>query len=469
MKRIKRIGILAAVLAVLCAATLLLVRFEEKQEKIRSTEQVILSVPQDAVQILGWNFSEEGFSFRREDDGWTYEADAAFPVSSEKISQILSHFEALSAAFVIKDVSDYSQYGLDDPEYTLMLQTDSQSYLVRLGDFSLMDQQRYVDLGDGNVYLVSSDPADVLYTSLSDMIQHDSRPELSQVSQIRFSGEENYTLLRKDDSTASYSEEDIYFVNRAGVDLPLNTAAVTQYLNTITSLELSEYVTYNATEAELEGFGLHDPELSIAVDYSYEDSNGAAVTDTVQLHISQDPSEKLVAQQAEEDSAATVTKYLRMGDSSIVYILNDADYAILSAAGYDDLRHSQLYWGDTELITQMEITLDGETHTLTSTPGEEAEALRSWSYADQAVDASGVLSALSDLTADSFTDAAASGKEELTLVLTLDSENVPTVTLRLYRQDGALCLAQVNGSSVSYVPRSAAVSLIEAIRAIVLS
>ena len=468
MKRLKRIGILAAVLAVLCIATALLTLFEEKQEQILASDTVIFTLSPDSVQSLRWQYDDGQLSFQKTDDGWRYDGDSAFPVSTDKINGILERFQSFGAQFIISHVEDYGQYGLDEPECTVELKTDSKTYTIRLGTFSLLDQQRYVDIGDGNVYLVSDDPMDSLYTSLSDMIAHDSLPSLSYVTGLQFSGSHNYSIARNEENDLSYSADDIWFTERNSKSVPLNTAAVTQYLNTVASLDLLEYVTYAATETELESFGLNDPELTVALNYSYENSDGSTTAETVKLHISQNPAEKLAAQQADEDSAPTVTKYVRLGDSPIVYILDDVDYGILAAAGYNDLRHGELFWGDTEQITKMEILLEGETHLLTSTPGEGEDALRTWSFSGEDVDASGVLSALSALTAESFTDAKPSGKEEIQLTLTLDSQTVPTVTIHLFRQDGAVCLAQLDGQTVSYVSRSAAVSLIEAIQSIVL-
>ena len=38
--------------------------------------------------------------------------------------------------------------------------TEAQTYEILLGDYSAMDDQRYVSFGDGNVYLAVSDPMD---------------------------------------------------------------------------------------------------------------------------------------------------------------------------------------------------------------------------------------------------------------------------------------------------------------------
>ena len=50
----------------------------------------------------------------------------------------------------------------------------------------------------------------------------------------------------------------------------------------------------------------------------------------------------------------------------------------------------------------------------------------------------------------------------------LDNEAHPTVQIALYRYDGEQCLAVIDGTPVSLVPRSPVVDLIEAVNAIVL-
>ncbi len=500
MNRFKRIYVLLGVLAVLCAATFALTRFEEKQEAIQNSGETILEIPRDTVTALSWEYGDNALAFHKGEEKWLYDDDEAFPVNEEKVLNILSHFEALGAAFIIEDVEDYSQYGLDDPECTIHLTAGEESYDVRLGDFSRMDEQRYVDIGDGNVYLVGEDPMDYVNSSLSSMILNDDAPGFETVESITFEGDQNYTVTRQEESPDTYSEEDIYFVDRNGKNVPLDTARVRQYLNTVTSLDLITYVTYNATEEELASYGLDDPELSVTVNYSHTEENGEeeeTVSDTFVFHISRNPEELAAAQEAEAngETAKDVSKYVRIGDSQIVYELDDVDYGILSDAAYDDLRHKEVIWADFEDMTRIDISLEGEAYTLSSVYDEEEKARR-WYYGlsveetaeetaeaettaqaeteepseekDDALDITGFRSALEALSASSFTDEAPTGKEEISLTVHLDHESFPTVEIGLYRYDGEWCLAVVDGEPVSLVSRSSVVDLIEAVNAIVL-
>lgn len=503
MKRFQKLGLLVAVLAAVSAATFALGRYEQTQEKIQTSEDVILQIPADTVTAIFWRYADDsGLSFHKEGDTWRYDEDAAFPVSQEEMKQILSHFEDFGAAFCIEDVTDYSQYGLDKPACTLAITTGEETREVKLGDFSKMDSQRYVDVGDGNVYLVKNDPKDFLKENLSDMICNDDTPGFETVVDIRFTGAENYIIQRMEDTNYSYSPEDVYFTQEKGKYLPLDKSAVVKYLNTITSLSLSNYVTYNATAQELETYGLAEPELSVTVNYTYtEEDSETAVADTCILHISRNPEELAAAQEAEAkgETAETVSTYVRIGDSQIVYTLDPVDYGILSAASYNDLRHKAVFWGDMAEVKQMDITLEGETHTLVSRKtdkdeqvwhfqeeetaetqqteaaetqetesGEPQQTEETQSQEPETLDISALTNALTSLTAASFTTRSPEGKEEIRLTLHLDNESFPTLEIALYRVDGSSCLAVVDGQSVSLVSRSSAMALVEAVQALVL-
>lgn len=463
---------LVAVLAALCCATFLLTRYEEKQEDIRNSDAVVLTIPADTVESLSWSYSSAGMAFHRDETGWLYDGDEAFPVNEDTISSILSHFESFGVSFAIENPEDLGQYGLDDPVCTIALTAVGEDHTIALGDFSKMDQQRYIDIGDGNVYLVSSDPMEYLSNDLSRFIANDDIPGFDAVQSITFTGSEDYTITMTVDSGGSYSADDIYFAQLNGQALPLDTDAVTDYLNTITALDLTDYATYSATAEELAAFGLDQPELTVSIAYDYTDSDKNQISDTAVLHIGQNAQELAACQEAladGEEELPSVTKYVRVGNSQIVYVLDDLDYLTLAAAGYDDLRHREVFWAGFDSVTQLDITLEGETHTITAAPDKDDQDLRVWTCGDEEIDITAVQGAVNSLSADSFTQEAPTGKEEIRLTLYLDSEDFPQVDIVLYRHDGSLCLAQVDGETVSLVARSDVMELVEAVQAIVLN
>ena len=474
MKRAKRLYLLLGVLAAVCVAAFAVLKYEEHKELIQNTDKVILAVDPDTVDTLSWTGDSGTLAFRRDEEAhWTYDGDDAFPVDDEKIANLLEQFRSFGAAFIIEEVTDFGQYGLDDPVCTIDLTAGEESWEILVGDYSAMDEQRYVSIGDGNVYLVQNDPLDTFDAELKDLIKNDEIPDFDRADSIQFTGEDSYRVVYQENSGAARSEDDVYFKEEGDDLLPLDTGRVNSYFSDIRSLSLTDYVTYNATEEELASYGLDDPELTVAVDYVAEAEDGTETTGTFTLSISRDPAERGTAEAAseeetdaaEEETADDITAYLRVDESPIVYQITGTSYQELMAAGYDDLRHQEVLTADFEDITGIDVTLEGVQYQITTEGTGEDKV---FSYGDEELDTGDLRSALEGLIASSFTRESPSQKEEIALTVYLDSELCPQVEIGLYRYDGEQCLAVVDGEPVSLVPRSAVVDLVEAINAIVL-
>ena len=486
MKRAKKLYILLGVLVAVCAITFGVSRYQTRQEEIKNSGEVILEVPTDSVESLSWDVGDRSFSFHKEttegdtdsESIWIYDEDDVFPVDKTKINNLLSCFESLTAAFVIENPEDLGQYGLTDPSCTINFSDGETSYTVLLGDYSPMDSQRYVSIGDGNVYLVSEDPMEEFDVELSKMLDDDDIPYLEEegtTTSIRFSGEINYEITYEADSDNTYRADDVYFTEQNGRQVPLDSTRVSDYLHEVSFVFPDEYVTYKATDEDLAACGLDNPQLVIEADYNTEDEDGNTVSNSFTMSISRDPDELAEAQSSDaettsEDEADTeteeITAYMRIGDSKIIYRLSGEDYETLMAAGYNDLRHTEVLPADFADIAQIDISLEGTDYTITS-EGDAEE--RTYFYEDEELDIADLQSAMQTLTADSFTDEQPTEKEEIHLTLHLDLEGEPSAEIGLYRYDGSYCLAVVDGTPMCLVQRSYVVDLIEAVNAIVLS
>lgn len=463
MNRYKKLCVLLVVLAVVCIAAFAVTRMEQRKEQIKNSDAVILELPCEAVQSLSWEYNGETLSFHR-DEVWLYDGDEAFPVSGEKINALLEQFQSFGAAFIIENVDDYGQYGLDNPVCTIRLSTAEQTYEVKLGDYSQMDSQRYVSVGDGNVYLVRHDPLDEYDAVLSDMIAHDETPDFEHVTCVQFSGAEAYSISYEEESHDTYCAEDVYFTQRGGKNLPLDTSRLDSYLHAITNLNPVDYVSYNVTEEELHTYGLDEPELTVTVNYTAE-KDGEETEETFVLHVSPDPEDVKASEKAADGEEPDISAYIRIGDSQIVYRISPASYKKLTAASYNDLRHSEVIWADFSDVRQIDISLEGNSYTMLPKGNDEE---KTWLYGETEFEITGLKARLGALTASEFTDQQPAQKEEISLTVHLDNDSFPEIQIELHRYDGTHCLASVNGESVSLVERSAVVELIEAVNSVVL-
>ena len=468
MRKRTKLYALLGVLLVVCAAAFAVSRHEEKKEQIKNSGEVILEIPTDSVTALSWTNDEGTFSFTK-DGKWSYDDDPAFPVDDDKISDLLAQFESFTAAFVIEDVEDYAQYGLDEPVCTISITTGEETCTVELGDFSKMDEQRYISIGDGKAYLVSHDPLDEFGAVLRDMILDDTIPEFDTAEQLRFYGSESYTVTYDEDA-ASICADDVYFADGK----PLDTDNVNDWLAALKGLGLSDYVSYNVTDAELETFGLDAPELTVTLDYSSSDEDGNETdSGTLVLHLSQNTEELAAYEEAvetEEDELPDVTCYARAGESQIVYQITQSEFDELTAVSYDTLRHQKLFTADFDTVTSIDVTLEGETYTFNYAPPEDKDddTEGTWTYNDEEFDVNEFRTALCAISASEFTEEKPDGQEEISLTVHLDNEDFPTFTLTLYRYDGTSCIASVDEKPTAFVSRSQTVDLIEAVNELTL-
>lgn len=265
-------------------------------------------------------------------------------------------------------------------------------------------------------------------------------------------------------------------------------ATVKSYVSSITGLNLSNYATYNATQEELEAFGMDSPELTVTVEYSVETGDDQEESGTFTLSVSRDPQAVAQAEAAEaavedgeEAEEVIIPCYLRLNESPIVYEISESLYNTLTKVSYNDLRHKDLLTAEFEDITQVDITIGEDAYTLTtlleqtSQDGETTETAPAeddeihWYYNGEEIKTTSFKSAIINLIADSFTEEVPTQQEEISAVFHLNNENFPTVTLQFYRYDGSDCIAVVDGEPTALIDRVYVIDLIEAVLAIVLN
>ncbi len=476
MDKTKKLGILVGLLAVICVIIFAVSRYETKQEKIKNSDAIIAEIDPETVTALSWENETSTLSFTKDGDTWSYDEDDTFPVSEEAMTNLLSIFEEFGASFEIEDVEDYGQYGLDDPEGSVTLTyTDAdgaeQTLTVELGDYSKMDSQRYVSIGDDNVYLVTVDPMDYYAIELSAVADNDAVPSFDEIESMTIeSGDESYTI-HYDAETEGYTAE------IDGSTVEMDSSLVSSYLTSLSGLSLTDYTTYNAEDADLTEYGLDEPGITVTVNYTAEDEDGNTSEESfvISLGMNEEDAEAL-AEQEETEAESTSTEdteedalsaYARVADSQFIYAIDTTSYETLMAGLSGDLRHQYVYYGAFSDIAQIDITLDGSAYTFTTETKDDTTTV---SYEDEEIEDSAALqSAVTALVMTEFTSEAKEDQgntEEISMTLTFADGTQQEIVFNRY--DGDTCEVIVDGSVLGYASRSSVVSLIEAVNAIVL-
>ncbi len=524
MKRKRNMIILAVVLVVLCGVIAIENVVTQHIDSINTPDEVILTLESDSLTNVTWSYEEGTLEFENTDGTWYDSEDADFPVNQDTMAEFLAHFEEVHACFIIDDVEDYDQYGLESPQCTITLTSDEGETVVSLGNYSTMDEQRYISVGDGKVYLIEDDLLEYVSTERDDFMQHDEISAFDTLVELSIDGETTLDVVYDPDGSYSYTDSYSYYALQDGSHLALSDSLVESYLSTLTSLDLTDYATYTASAADLSEYGLDSPTFTITVsataeaesdetsdssdaeesdeedsDVSTEDVEfvlyiGVVIDDTADTEEAGETSDSSDAEESDEEDSDVIA-YARLGDSEIIYQLSSSEYETLAAGSYNSLRPTEVLSLDWDIVTGVSVTIDGEVYDVSvMTRGELEEAVESdteeseteetesgetetteededeivYVMNGQEIDFDAVMTAADALEIDTFVEEETDKTQELSMTIALDSSAYPSVEVTIYQYDGESCLVAVDGETVGLMSRSLMVDLREAVTSIVL-
>lgn len=207
MNRQKKLAVLVGVLVALCAIIAIVSGVQKHIDTISTIDEEIYATSESALTAVSWTKEGTTLSFTQTEDTWHDAEDEDFPVDQDKMSDFLAHFENVHASFIIEDVEDFAQYGLDAPSCTITLTSEEGDTVIQLGDYSTMDEKRYLTLGDGTVYLIDDDLAEYAVTDRDELMRQDNVPEYETLDTIVATGESAFTVEYHPDEELTYTED----------------------------------------------------------------------------------------------------------------------------------------------------------------------------------------------------------------------------------------------------------------------
>ena len=442
MNRQKKLAVLIGVLVVLCAVIAIVSGVQKHIDTISTVDEEIYATSESALTAVSWTKDGSSLSFTKTDDIWHDASDEDFPIDQDKMSDFLAHFESVHASFIIENVEDFGQYGLDDPSCTITLSSDDGDTVIQLGDYSTMDEKRYLTLGDGTVYLIDDDLEEYVATDRDDLMRQDTVPDYETIDTIVATGESAFTVEHHPDEDLTYTDAYEYYLGDNGSYQALSTDKVKDLLTTLADLDRTDYVTYTADDSVLANYGLDAPTVTFTVTTTNEDDEETTFA--------------LAFGQKDDD------RYMRMDDSPIIYKVDSDTYdEKIAGVGYNTLRPDEilaLNWDDVESI---DFTIDDATYTVEKN-GD------TYKIGDDVVEFDDTADAIDGLKINEFNSETPSKKQEAAFTVHLDNDSYPTLTVTLYQYDGENCLAQLDGTTLGLISRSLVVDLTEAVNAITL-
>ena len=181
MTRIKKLAVLFLALVIVAGCAVLTRKLNPEDDGTGAEETIsVFSLNTEDVTKVSWTYADETITLIDAGEGWMLEEDSQFPLDESYLNTMLTTLSDIQATKTIESPEDLTQYGLEEPTCSVTVTAESVSKIV-IGDETGLGGQRYLSVGDGNVYLVDSSILDSFAYGLYDIIQMETIPSMRDV------------------------------------------------------------------------------------------------------------------------------------------------------------------------------------------------------------------------------------------------------------------------------------------------
>ncbi len=178
-KQQKQMLILLLVLVALGAGFMGLRQYNQAQSEKPVEEDTITVVDFDDEEILRftYDYQDVTYTFEKEGDVWYYAEDHSLSINQSQIKTMIAKVAPLTVEQVIENVSNMTQYGLDEPSgdtTSIQYETASESIILEIGDYNSLANIYYVCMpSDTTVYAVKGNVVTGFSYALEDLIEEE--------------------------------------------------------------------------------------------------------------------------------------------------------------------------------------------------------------------------------------------------------------------------------------------------------
>ena len=287
MNRKRTLSILILVFAGLLALYTGISIYQKHSSEKKESENIIWIKKLSSLTSISYN-NGENLSFVKENGTWYYTSNKEYPIVQSYLKELASQFQNVEAVRELKDGDSLSNYGLDQPSYTIKVK-DKNGAQATYYIGNATGENYYFTVDDkSKIYTVSSNILSNLSSSLNDMIETDTFPSLS-------TGNLTKVVVNNNGKKTTYTSS-----SKNGLD------SIAGGLGVFTFGDCQDY---SASGNELSKYGL-DAASRISVEISYKDTD-TSKKKNLTLYIGKNDKDKK-------------NYYVKLKDSKMGY-LSDAD------------------------------------------------------------------------------------------------------------------------------------------------
>lgn len=261
-----------AVLVVLSGAYVGVKTYVTKQEEKENAEEEeektqVFSISSEDVQSIKFVIDKKEVTFEKNNDEWVKSDERDFPVDQDKLIEAIGSLNNVEADRVLDNVTDTTEYGLDDPTNTITItDKDGKETVLHVGMENASTSQYYVENGEdeSKIYVVADSVFQPFMKTLYDYAKAGTFPVIdsSTVSNVTVDENDDSYTLTKDDNTGLWNIQDQDGAEKA------DSAKVSSLTSSIASIAYGSFVNYNCKD--LSEYGLDKPYGTITIDYQEE-------------------------------------------------------------------------------------------------------------------------------------------------------------------------------------------------------
>ena len=388
-----------AVLVVLSGAYVGVKTYVAKQEEKENAEEEeektqVFSISSEDVQSIKFVIDKKEVTFEKNNDEWVKSDERDFPVDQDKLTEAIGSLDNVEADRVLDNVTDTTEYGLDDPTNTITVtDKDGKETVLHVGMENESTSQYYVENGEdeSKIYVVADSVFQPFMKTLYDYAKAGTFPVIdsSTVSNVTVDENDDSYTLTKDDTTGLWNIQDQDGSEKA------DSAKVSSLTSSIASIAYGSFVNYNCTD--LSEYGLDKPYGTITIDYqeeveaesdSSEDVSAADSTEDDTSAMESTEEDTSITDSSEEDTSVTDSsdaqtrmvnremtilvgdqsdddgRYVMVNNSKEIYTISNDTLSVFLGKTKEDFWDMTVSYLSVNNLERLQAEYQGETHVI---------------------------------------------------------------------------------------------------------
>ena len=172
-KQRKQLILLIVVLLLLVAGYFGVQKYNEVQSnKEDASVEMVLDIVYDEVTQVSYTCDGEELTFVKEEDTWKYQTDTSLSIVQSSMASMISQITSMESLGKIENVTDMSEYGLDEPVQQIFFVAGGVTYKVAVGDYNEVSDIDYINVnGSSIVYAIDTAFGNAFEVTLDELIE----------------------------------------------------------------------------------------------------------------------------------------------------------------------------------------------------------------------------------------------------------------------------------------------------------